>query len=454
MATPSFDTLIEDIKDDIDILQVQLQSLDEPGVSPGASDVDRIKIVKDIKRLENELEQHEQRRLEQGSASHRPSSSYSLSFDTGSPVPPNRISRGSPGLPQWGSAMFRPASRSIQPNNGFSRPPSQLSHKRHADDADLSDAAEPCSKRWMACSSPSLPCSSRRPSDASDPDDDLWRVLGLDSKDSFREFRDEQKKAEQWLQNRKEEERRDAECARRLQDNLFTPPRPSSAESSSTRYCGSNVFNGLESPARGTEPTGPSRFPELPPISSLKSGADGFSGPPAPPVSAPRYQHRPPISSLPDPDDSDVAEITPAEFQRRYQYPPYHSAMFNRSMRPGPKDLSSGNPYLEFGDFSVPRGTDEFQSFYPPWGPARPAPGSSGPLGSGPGPLYGPNVLQNTMARLDAARESFSTYLRPLPSNDPLASTSFLSDLVDNEFDRPLSYLRYACPPEAPFGLF
>jgi hypothetical protein len=346
-------------------------------------------------------------------------------------------------------------SRPAQPSNGYSLPPPQSSRKRGPGDADLQDPAEMSSKRQMTSfgspppSSPSIAGSGRRESNASDANDELWMVLGLDSKDSFREFQDEQKKAEKWLEDRKEEERRDAECARRLQDNLLASPRPNSPQSFSSRYSGSDIFNTVGPPAFGPERSGRNRSPDLPPIRPL---SDTLSRPPSlsslsrPPAARPDHaagradSHRlPPVHSLAGLDNNDIAEITPADFLRR-QLPPYSSTAFNRSMSPAPNDLPTSNTYSSFRDPSGPQGAKYFPSSYSPWGPAGSA---SGPSGfRGPGTQYGPGVLQNTMARINASKDSLDRQGVFLPRDDPIAST--LPSLLDTGFDQPLDYLTYA----------
>lgn len=405
------------------VLEARLQSLDE---IPGDHIPEKRDILLKLHEIDKELELSTQRR-------------------EGLPHPP----------------MFRAMSRPAQPSNGYSLPPPQASRKRGPGDADLQDPAE-TSKRQMASfgspapSSPSLAGSSRRESDASDADDELWMVLGLDSKDSFREFQDEQKKAEKWLEERKEEERRDAECARRLQDNLLASPRPNSPQIASSRYSGSDIFNTVGPPAFGPERSGRNRSPDLPPIRPL---SDTLSRPPSlsslsrPPAARPDHaawradSHRlPPVHSLAGLDNDDIAEITPADFLRR-QLPPYSSAAFNRSMSPAPNDWPTSNTYSSFRDPSGPQGAKYFPSSYSPWGPAGSA---SGPSGfRGPGTQYGPGVLQNTMARINASKDSLSKNslgrhgVFP-PCDDPIAST--LPSLLDAGFDQPLDYLRYAAP--------
>lgn len=442
-STPSTNPSIEEIQDDIGILQVIVESLDEKGdASPGAA-TERRQLVESIKGLEKALE--EQRRV-QGAAS---AASAALAPPLNSS---SHISHGgprlSPSIPQWGSSAVPPPSRPAQPNNGLSEPQSHPSRKRDAEDADL-PAPEPSRRRMASFSPPprsNASDSSRRGSYDSDGfDDELWKLLGLDGKDSFREFQDEQKQAEKWLEDRKEEERRDAECARRLQDNLLASPRSNSAQSSSTRYSGSNVFNGIETPPLAPEPSGANRGPGFPPVNPLQSRPNGV---PSLANSASSAFHPPPLRqfpSLPDPDDSDFEEVSSADFHPGHPYHPYPSTVFNRSMSPAPKDLSISNPH---GPGISGPSIDPFQSPYLPWGPP-PGPGPASKANGilEPGPMYGPNVLQSTMARLNAARGSADDYPGPLPGGGLWSSGPGFPDLMGHELQHSWNdFLRFVYP--------
>ncbi|RJE21170.1 SNF2 family helicase ATPase [Aspergillus sclerotialis] len=219
---------------------------------------------------------------------------------------------------------------------------------------------------------------SRRQSIGSNASEELLDFLGIDNPDELRMLMDEQEKAEQFLAQRKEEERKDAEIARRIQEGLIPSPRPYSAQSSSTSYSGSNVFNGLNSPPRAPANNSPSRinFSSFNPL-----GPSGISDIPAPTPFNPRESSRPnlpSVVSLLDSDESDVGEMPAPAFNRR-------------------QPLGSlGRPSdLPFGLSPYQRGMADARSLMgSPIGP-----------GLGSGTRYGPNVLQSTMARVDAANQ-------------------------------------------------
>lgn len=423
------DLAIVELTEELELYQVLLQSLDDDG---RGSDTERQELLNTIKSLESRLEQ---RRLEQTGMRQAPPpspsspSSQSSAYSSVSPVLQKDLSRNSPAFPRWGSSAMpapAPQSRPAQPSNGYSHLPSHTGRKRAPENAGLLDTPGHTPKRVASFGSPGP---SRRQSAATDDSDELWRALGIDSRESFTEFQDAQKNAEQWLEGRREEERRDAEYARRLQDNLLASPRPDLAQSGSTSYSGSNVFNGLDSPVPRSGPTGPgplarNPFSGIPPLSSVTGRANGLSNPPLPPASNPvAHPARHPaeerlrsVSPWNSDGESDLAEITSADFQRRVYNPPFAPLMD----RPNP----------DFGAFPPP---------YPSWAPAI------GPSGRpGPGPLYGPNVLQSTMARLNASRGAMGGYL---------GSTPGIFDMMGFDPDGlytvgPLDYLRYFPQPE------
>lgn len=216
--------------------------------------------------------------------------------------------------------------------------------------------------------------------------DELRRVLGLDSQDIL-ELQDEQRKAEQWLESRKEQERLDEEYARRL-EGLQESPRPTSARStSSTHYSESSLLSPPPRVNNGTP------FPD---INRLMPGViqtpgiyrSPFVPPPLPETNRPGPQRLQP-TLIPDSDDSDIAEISAQDFEL---------LIGPSSKRPFPSHHSIGSSRYSLQDsFQQQR---PYSSLYPS---LESMPGPSG-IG-GPGPAYGPHVLQNTMARLSAGKQ-------------------------------------------------
>lgn len=287
------------------------------------------------------------------------------------------------------SSPYRPVANSPLRNGSFGWNESPLpfpqggssllpnpSRKRPGD-ADLLDVPGP-SKRPASHGSPRGESpTSRRQSIGSNASEELMNFLGLDDPDEFRMFQDEQKKAEQFLQQRKEEEIKNAEIARVIQESLVPSPRPYSAQSNSTSYSGSNVFNELHSPPPAPANNRSSR-PNLPSLNPR--GPNGFFDLPAPTPFNPRGSSRPSLPSvvsLVDSDESDFGEFPPPVYNRRQPL----------GALGGPSDL--------------PCGPSPFQRRMPNTHSVR----SSTSPGLGSSTLFGPNVLQSTMARLDATHQ-------------------------------------------------
>ena len=425
MATPSNDASIEDVLEDIQLNEVILQSLDEQ--RPDASE-ERQEIMDTIKDLEMRLAQLRGDPSPRPSQSnHLPSSSY---LETPDPYPrmhPAQLDGGgfdvSPfgeSPPRWGQSPSSPPptlpSMSHPPRAERSSGPFPVRKRRHATESS-SDDMQPPMKRVLGDEPPrpSSPAASTSNSEQFDDGaDELRRLLGLDNEDTMMAFQDEQRKAEQWLKERKDQERRDEEYARMLHDNLSEQPRPSSARSfSSTNYSGSSLpFP--EAPT-GPEPVFGDENPSFPRYNQPASAStsrpqDILSRPPYGKSNILPDPRRPlpgigmsqPVSQHPselfkgDSDDSDIQEITPKDFRpspRTPSYPshahPYNSSgLYNRNMQEPPRIL--------------PWNRSTQPSCNPVYSPYGVAPGSNDAPGLGP--VYGPSVLQNTMARLNAGR--------------------------------------------------
>lgn len=166
-----------------------------------------------------------------------------------------------------------------------------------------------------------------------DSTEELQRLLGLDNQTNLRAMQQEQRQAEKWLEERKEQERRDAEFARSLQTSWMErdpgPSRPSSPSSFS-----SVSFSSVPAPVRqfNVTPTKrPSEFhPELPPLTHYphyqsnlpghgsvfhpQKGFQTFGD-----LSSAHHRLNPTqtfsVTPLNDSSDSDIAEISPLDFQ-------------------------------------------------------------------------------------------------------------------------------------------
>ncbi|ODM22578.1 hypothetical protein SI65_00167 [Aspergillus cristatus] len=418
MADPSNDASIEDIMEDLQLHEVILQSLDEQ--RPDAVD-ERQEILDTIKSLQSQLARR------RGEPSPKPSPINNLA----TPAPPSSamlsaaqldgaydvspFDDSAPPPPRWGqdqSPSFTPAQRSHD-----------LSIRKRPHTDEFSDGMRPPAKRiqsdaYLPPTSSQLDQSTQDDSDEYDGADDLRQLLGLDDEDTMLAFQDEQRKAEQWLKERKEQERRDEEYARMLHDGLFERPRerpqeqpreiprPASAQSSPYTYYSGSSLPFPTSPAPTPAPA-QAQAPTLPAIdltrlfhpahesssASLRSVSDrqprhlmsSFNSNKAPPTNA----QLPSLKQ--ESDDSDIQEITPSDFWARPR-----GSSFVRNEPPGMWTPSMGlSPMPPYKQMS-----QAYNSVY------QPAPGPSAfEAGSGPGPMYGPNVLQNTMARLNAGRQ-------------------------------------------------
>jgi hypothetical protein len=219
-----------------------------------------------------------------------------------------------------------------------------------------------------------------------DESEELKRLLGLDNDDTLRALQEEQRKAEQWLEERKEQERRDEEYARMLMNGLYEPPRPPSARSTaSTNYSGSSIQFPSEAPLAYRGEAGPSSMHGHSSINTplVDRSRSSYRNPSSPELRHSEVQHLP-LITLRDSDDSDIAEISPRDFrngQARLQSHPGLYPSYNARTSHSPNRQSMAR-YVPGTHPSIP-------------------PGHSAPQGS----VYGPNVLHNTMARLQASRE-------------------------------------------------
>ncbi|KKA19995.1 SWI/SNF family DNA-dependent ATPase Ris1 [Rasamsonia emersonii CBS 393.64] len=318
--------------EDLQLHQALLQSLIES--RPGA--------VEEREELQETIRQLERKLARCRGESSRPSSSRTA---TSTPVVsqldgPSDGREESP--PFWGniwgsvndidttSTVLRrsPSHQSYRSSSpDFSRFPQSLhSRKRSHRSAALGEPSGPSSKRITSFESrPSTPSASsvhslgERPGSLDGSTEELQRLLGFDSRDTLLAMQREQMEAERWLEERKEQERRDAEYARALQEWWHESSRPSSASSSGPGY-GGQSGSGTMPP-----PPGPARD-----YSGFPTTGDRSLPPTTQPPFTPSFRRSfmgshqlnslpAPSTSTPDSSDSDVAEISPLDFHRSVQ---------------------------------------------------------------------------------------------------------------------------------------
>ncbi|KAE8355418.1 SNF2 family N-terminal domain-containing protein [Aspergillus coremiiformis] len=423
----STDTSIEDVLEDYQLYHVILQSLEEQRPDALAEKEEILDIIKGLETRLAGLRGTATRSPPHSQSTFRPgpenSFMYRAQLDGSSGSSPVNSPRT---LQPRQSAMFPPP----QPSQSATmlakpfRPLGPLAirkrgreedhdHDDDHDDDDDDDAAAAETDWTDDLDQPSKRVATEKPSSSSSPGslssrsiqrpesgddlgdsaDELRKMLGLDSHDMLK-LQEDQRKAEEWLKGRVEQERLDEEYARRLQ-GFQESPRPSSARStSSTHYSGSSCL---------PLPASPAPWVNEPPFCNIGRSLPGiilppdlhhspFGASPLPVMGQSRLQRLPP-TIMPDSDDSDIAEISARDFQRLI--PPSSECLFT----PQPSGASSRYPLQD----SYPQ-QQPYSNRYPY---LESMPGPSGMGGPGLGPAYGPHVLQNTMARLSAEKQLF-----------------------------------------------
>ncbi|KAF4267990.1 hypothetical protein KXX13_007896 [Aspergillus fumigatus] len=496
MTNITEDASIDDLEDDLQLHQVILQSLNEQ--RPNA--VEEIQEILDVIR---DLETRLARLRRGGQATPQTRSPVTSSGTPKSPLSQAQLDGAAPprpngalSPPQWGSSAMSPPRRPYQRALDISpyRPGFSISRSSsygHDDDdldrplgrgtthmcassssamsssrklAGLPLEAESSRKRRRQSSSGDLnflrpqkrATDDRRPSSSStassstpqsqlhDESEELKRLLGLDSDDTLRALQEEQRKAEKWLEERKEQERRDEEYARMLMNGMYEPPRPASAHSTaSTNYSRSSIQLPSEASLVYRGEAGPSSIPEHRSINTplvdrlVDRSRSSYSIPSTPESGHSEVQHLP-LITLRDSDDSDIAEISPQDFHSGQSRPQSHHRLYpSYNTHPG-HSSNRRSVATELGRY-VPVTQPSIRLGY------------SAPQGS----VYGPNVLQNTMARLQASRqmlqqagrsvfEGFSSYFLPsgssglptgLSADDYYASLKGYSDFYEPGVD-------------------
>lgn len=404
MASSTDNASIEDILDDLQLNQVILQSLDQERPDAVAERQEILDIIDDLKARLAELRGD-------------PPGGVPTQLSSGGAANDANVASQGPSQP-WTSQPLpsRPIHRPSSPL--FAAPSSMRKRQRsgHNDDEDQDDEEDaetdvtddlelPVKRvrttRPQESSSPSAQSSrSERTDDqdegSGDGTDELRKLLGLDSQDTLKRLREEQRMAEMWLEERKEQERRDEEFARRLNEGFQEPNRQSSPASSSAHYPAAGAFpDSSPPPQRRGEQWTSYRDPGIASLNPLPTqtidptsrpfGSSFF--PDRSRLGSDRY----PVPIAQDSDDSDLAEITAGDFQRLTHSP---SSQYTDGISPY-SWMAHRRP-----------DSDSFRTF----------PGPDG-LGAS-GPVYGPNVFQSTLARLEqAGRSIFGAFPNTLPSH-------------------------------------
>ncbi|EAU36638.1 conserved hypothetical protein [Aspergillus terreus NIH2624] len=425
---------INDVLEDLQLHHVILQSLEEQ--RPDALE-EKEEILETIRGLEKRLAelrgeparstQRRPARTSQANSTRPSTSSSQLDGPSDSPAPP----------PRWGSSAMLPpraeSSRSLGPLSIRKRARSSQEETESDGSDDTDDLEIPPAKRtWnpaprISKSPPPSFGSQASRLAGSDSEfegaDDLAQILGLDSRDTLLAIQDEQRKAEQWLKERREQERRDAELARRLMegsDEASPPARHLSPQPSRPP-----LFPELSrSPHSGGNQIGPSqpnpflraRSPPCPGGNRFESewpNHSPFAAARAQPAQPPRLTSQVPSQPdsrwstprdsilIQDSDDSDVVELQPRDFPTQRQDPRPGHHPYDSGPRGSNSVKDQAYAYMDYNSRLQPR-LQPLQNLYPNPN-LTPGPNDI----RGPGPSYGPNVLNNTMARMKSGKELF-----------------------------------------------
>lgn len=475
MAASSGDTAMEDLLEDLSLHHVLLQSLEESQPDDIES---KEELMEAIKKLEQQVARLRGDRPRSSSAAPSRSSHGPSQLDG----PLDERPADSSSIPRWGGSQQTSIANSSNSASSQSRghvpypdtsrflQPLQT-RKRQYEDVDagyMGETSEPVSKRntpMYPRSVSSTPTASSvssagfgeaaKSSDALEASSELQQLLGLDSLDTFHDMQRRQQEAEKWLEERREQERRDEELARKLQEGWVDGPQHPTA-SSSPAPSHATLDSLAMPPPRNQSLVGHDTRRELPSF-----GPTNFFAPRSHQVSAasanrqPRESiakdetlaRRPPSASQLDSSDSDIAEITPRDFERsaRQTYRPpdsLHNYDFLKNSGNHPSYSWNAGQHRDPGILGSSNGYVNPQYVYGDMNTAAPRNSNS---------WYGPNVLQNTMARLnetkkkvfDNANQMYHSFSGPSSSN---SFGQYYGDLVstfsgfgrDDEYD----YLR------------
>ena len=400
MSPSPFDAPIESVMEDLETQRVLLEIINEEG--PDGID-DRDNVLDGIEQLEAKLANLRKNRFE------------STNSSKWSPMRPTTSDRSASlaqldGLsdlnPVQSSSPRTPGLRVPQRPDSTQRPSVIPSSKRPFESSGSEEVFGRPSKRSATTyphkslsSSPSISSSrsrvedfQRNSNDDQDDDDEIWELLGLNNTESFRELQDEQRKAEQYLDERKEQERRDAEYARLVQEGLYEPLPPESVASASSP--GNSGYLSSSRPAspntRLDQPV-TSRFPGFNWLGPDNPGDTYFSRPPGPfsgtntrlPRTNTNLSLDPHAASISNSSDSDLVEITQMDFHNSARHPPDYTPVQNSPLNVYP------NPYQGMNTSFGPRG---IMTHYPST--------FSYPLQSSSS-WYNSNAIRQTIGKLD-----------------------------------------------------
>ncbi|KAL5040914.1 hypothetical protein BDW71DRAFT_24791 [Aspergillus fruticulosus] len=417
MASSSGQT-IEDIEDELDLQRAILQSLDESHSSRPDAAEQKLETLEAIRDLEAKLA-----RLRGHNAGGTPNRSFpvgqsltSAQFDG-----PNF---STPSIPSSPPQFGRPTSSiPSRPRDSRLATPSKMltTCKRPLSEDDDKDVSVWSFKRTarnratpaFTHAASSTPFSRNSPGDGLDSefdiDDDILGILGLDGQD-MRALQEEQRRAEKWLEERKEQERRDAEFAR----NLMSASSPPQVPASISRREPS--FHRREVPS----PSIPQPRPSNPLF--LGTGAAGLGA--ARSLNTNNAFRSPPFGSPrthPDSDDSDLAEITARDFQSRTGFNPRDTSRLSQY----PSNRRIAGPGISHTAKSL-------QSLYPhhyPHPAAAPGPSGTRDLGSS----MWPQPVPSAMAIYKGTRDILSGAASFFPSRMPLGNI-ITSGFLDDEY--------------------
>ncbi|KAL2845658.1 SNF2 family N-terminal domain-containing protein [Aspergillus pseudoustus] len=315
---------VEELREDLNLHRAILASLDSQ--RPDAIE-QRHETLEAIKELESKLIQL---RGVDGSefASYSPFADHSITPPTLSEAQVDGANFSKPSSPLSPPQFGRPAFSSL-PSRRRPSPPNRFSNMAPTRKRRLSDDGEnslgraipkraalgevsPTSTASTSSTPVSDPSSPSEVSTADDNEEFLMEMLGLEGRDTFRALQEEQKQAEKWLEEKKEQERRDAEFARSLMESFQDPQPSSSAQGSASSSHPASVSPERTLPSVNSfinaPPSATNAFStdtREPPTRFTTSSVNPFSGSQ---FDVARVDS--------DSDDSDVAEITPRDFQR------------------------------------------------------------------------------------------------------------------------------------------